>query len=75
MKPMNWLAIVAIRFYQGAFSKFLTRRGVRCLHYPSCSQYGIIAFQKHGFFHATLLTWRRFRDCNPFSGRPYIDFP
>jgi putative membrane protein insertion efficiency factor len=75
MNPLNWLAILAIRIYQGSLAKLLRKRGVRCLHYPSCSEYGVMAFRKYGFLKATVQTWGRYRDCNPFSGRPYIDFP
>jgi len=69
------VAILAIRFYQVAVSPLLRRRGVTCLHFPSCSQYGVLAFQKYGFCKACSLTIGRWRACHPFSGRPYIDFP
>jgi putative membrane protein insertion efficiency factor len=75
MRAMNFLAVVAIRVYQQTLSRVLRRRGVRCLHYPSCSQYGVLAFRKHGFVQAAVLTWRRCRDCQPYSDRPYIDLP
>jgi putative membrane protein insertion efficiency factor len=75
MRALNFLAVVAIRVYQQTLSRALRRRGVRCLHYPSCSQYGLLAFRQHGFVRAAVLTWRRCRDCHPYSGRPYIDFP
>jgi putative membrane protein insertion efficiency factor len=72
---MNWLTILLIRFYQLTLSRVLKRKGVRCRHYPSCSQYGILAFKKYNFLKACDCTWKRFQDCHPFSGRPYIDFP
>lgn len=75
MKLFNRLAILLIRAYQRLVSPRLQRRGRRCLHHPSCSEYGVLAFKKYGFLKATLLTWRRYQDCHPFSDRPYIDFP
>ena len=75
MKPFNRLAIAAIWVYQRTLSRLLYRRGLRCLHHPSCSEYGVLAYRKYGFFRATALTIRRYRDCHPFSDRPYIDFP
>jgi putative membrane protein insertion efficiency factor len=72
---INRLAVLAIRFYQRAVSPVLRRRGLRCLHYPSCSEYGVLAFRKHPFFKAAKLTVCRYLDCHPFSGRPYLDFP
>ena len=54
MKALNWLAILAIWFYQRTVSRYLYRARMRCLHHPSCSQYGILAFKKHKFSKATL---------------------
>jgi putative membrane protein insertion efficiency factor len=71
----NVTAIALIRLYQISLSRLLHRRGVRCLHRPSCSQYGILAYKKYGFGKATALTLSRYRDCHPFSGRPYVDYP
>lgn len=39
----------------------------RCKYYPSCSEYSMQAFKKHGFFKGAILSvWRLLR-CNPFS--------
>lgn len=75
MKILNWLAIALIRGYQRIVSRVLNRRGLRCLHYPSCSEYSILAYRKYGFLKATIMTARRYQDCHPFSERPYIDYP
>jgi putative membrane protein insertion efficiency factor len=69
------LAILVIRIYQLLVSPIMRRRGVTCLHHPTCSHYGLLAFQKHHFRNALRLTLDRWRDCHPFSGRPYIDYP
>jgi uncharacterized protein len=72
---LNRLAILTIRVYQATLARFLSGQGLRCRHHPTCSQYGILAYEKYGFFKATRLTWRRFYDCHPDSQRPFIDFP
>jgi putative membrane protein insertion efficiency factor len=69
--PFNLLLICLIRIYQ----KTKRRQYAKCLHYPSCSNYGIIAFRKYPFIKAAKLTARRYLDCHPFSNRPYIDNP
>jgi putative component of membrane protein insertase Oxa1/YidC/SpoIIIJ protein YidD len=68
-------ARAAIRVYQLTASQLLRRAGVRCLHYPSCSEYARMAFNKYPFRAACRLAWQRWRACNPFSGRAYIDWP
>jgi uncharacterized protein len=69
------LAIIMIRIYQWLVSPIMRRRGVTCLHHPTCSHYGVLAFRKYHFRKALRLTLDRVRDCHPFSGRPYIDYP
>ncbi len=71
MKIINLLSILFIKIYQK--TKF--GRKPRCLHYPSCSNYAILAFKKYNFITALKKTISRLRDCNPFSNRPYIDYP
>ena len=72
--PLNALAIVAISSYQAAVSKGLVRRA-RCLHYPSCSRYAILAFRRYRFLEAARLTRARVAECGSNSGRPFVDFP
>lgn len=69
------LAKLAIHIYRLTVSPILRARGCTCLHYPSCSQYGLLAFEKYGFCVGLMFTISRWRDCHPFSGRPYIDYP
>jgi putative component of membrane protein insertase Oxa1/YidC/SpoIIIJ protein YidD len=75
MRILNRLAILAIWVYQRTLSRYAHRRGLRCLHHPSCSHYGILAYKKYNFFKACVITFRRYQDCHPFSDRPYIDYP
>lgn len=71
IKPLSWLLILLIKLYQ----KKKRRQYSKCLHYPSCSNYGIMALKKYSLFKAISLTIKRYNDCNPFSNRPYIDYP
>jgi putative component of membrane protein insertase Oxa1/YidC/SpoIIIJ protein YidD len=72
--PLNALAILAIRGYQAALSKGLVRPA-RCLHYPSCSGYAILAFRRYRFLDAARRTRARVTECGVNSGRPFVDFP
>ena len=39
----------------------------KCPYTPSCSDYGLMAIEKHGVAKAILLTTWRILRCNPFS--------
>jgi len=52
-----------IRMYQLTLSPMF---GPRCRFYPSCSQYGMEAIDKHGAFRGTWLTLKRIGRCHPF---------
>jgi putative membrane protein insertion efficiency factor len=57
-------AIAAIRLYQLTLSRILPSA---CRFTPSCSQYALEAYRKHGFVRGTgLSVWRVLR-CNPFN--------
>lgn len=57
-------AVAAIRAYQRLVSPLLPPS---CRFTPSCSQYAVMAIEKHGFLKGILMgTWRVLR-CNPFS--------
>ncbi|MBA2619675.1 MAG: membrane protein insertion efficiency factor YidD [Acidobacteria bacterium] len=68
---INTLPITAIKIYQ----KTKRRKHSKCLHYPSCSNYALLAYDKYNIFKATRKIYKRYQDCNPFSNRPYIDYP
>jgi putative membrane protein insertion efficiency factor len=75
MRVANRIAIGLIRLYQKTASKLLRNCGVQCLHYPSCSQYAILAYQRYGCRRATAMAWLRLINCRPFSDRSYLDYP
>ncbi|NNN19551.1 MAG: membrane protein insertion efficiency factor YidD [Acidimicrobiaceae bacterium] len=57
------LARRAIRIYQ------LSRAGKPspCRYLPSCSEFALEAYEKHGFFKGTLLSGKRIGRCNPLG--------
>ncbi|GHU36226.1 putative membrane protein insertion efficiency factor [Bacilli bacterium] len=69
-KMMTQILIAPVRFYQVAISPLLPRA---CRYHPTCSNYMIIAIQKHGFLGVLMGTARILR-CNPFvkGGVEYV---
>lgn len=70
---MKKICIKLIRFYQKYISP-LKPHGT-CKYYPTCSNYAIEAYQKHGFIIGTILTIWRILRCNPFSKGGYDPVP
>ncbi|MFT3952849.1 MAG: membrane protein insertion efficiency factor YidD [Oscillospiraceae bacterium] len=61
---MKQLAELLIRFYRRVLSPL---KPPVCKYYPTCSQYALTSYHKHGFFKGTILAvWRLLR-CNPWS--------
>ena len=69
---MRKLAIKLILWYQKKISPASQRR---CRHYPTCSQYGLEAYQRFNFFKASYLTAKRIISCNPFVKPKYDPVP
>lgn len=46
-----------------------------CRFYPSCSEYGIQALKKYGFFKGWFLTYKRFKRCTNDNTETCIDYP
>lgn len=65
------IAVFLVRLYQRVISPYL---GSNCRFYPTCSQYAIEAFQKHGFLIGVLLTVLRIARCGPWhpGGVDYV---
>ena len=68
----NLLAMALIQVYRMVISPLL---GSNCRFYPTCSQYGMEAFQRHGFFRAFWLTVKRIGRCHPYSKGGYDPVP
>lgn len=60
------IAIFLIQFYQYAISPHLAGS---CRFEPTCSHYGLVAFQRFGFIKGFKLTAKRISRCRP--GGPY----
>ena len=64
--------IVLIKLYQWIISPLL---GPKCRYTPTCSQYGIEAFKKHGSVKGFWLTAKRVSKCHPWGGHGYDPVP
>lgn len=65
-------ALLLLRGYQRYVSPM---RPATCKYYPSCSQYAVVAIQRHGLLRGTgLAAWRLLR-CNPWSRGGVDDVP
>jgi len=56
-------------------SPWLNKKGVYCRFYPSCSNYGILAIEKYGFFRGWYKTILRVKKCVPDNYDSSVDFP
>ena len=66
------LLLWLIRFYRGAISPLFP---ASCRFTPTCSQYGLEAFRKHGPIKGLYLTVRRLLRCHPWGGSGYDPVP
>ena len=65
-------AVLLIKFYQ-LFISPLTPPS--CRYTPTCSQYALEAFRKHGPLKGLYLTVRRLLRCHPWGGSGYDPVP
>lgn len=66
-KGIIWL----IRLYQkipGPWHQY-------CRHFPTCSQYGIIALEEYGLIKGSFFTIKRILRCNPWGTYGYDPLP
>lgn len=61
-----------IKIYQYLLSPLF---GASCRFTPTCSQYGILAIQKHGAFKGGWLTLKRIAKCNPWGKHGHDPVP
>ena len=60
---MKHVCIFLIGLYRKLISPL--KKNPSCRFYPTCSQYAIDAYKKHGFFGGTYLSFKRICKCNP----------
>lgn len=66
------IALALIKFYRLVISPLFPGC---CRFVPTCSEYGMIAIQKHGFLRGTYLIFRRILRCRPGGGKGYDPVP
>lgn len=71
-KLPTWIALFLIRAYQVTLSPHFPGC---CRFQPTCSQYGIEAFQKYGFIKGFYLTAKRILRCHPHGPSGYDPVP
>lgn len=71
-KPLGWLFVGLIRFYQCAISPWFP---AACRFTPTCSQYALEAVKKYGPFKGGWLTVKRLSRCHPWGGSGYDPVP
>lgn len=64
--------VLLIKFYQLCISPFTPPS---CRFTPTCSQYGLEAFRRHGPVKGLYLTVRRLLRCHPWGGSGYDPVP
>ena len=64
--------VLLIKFYQICISPFTPPS---CRFTPTCSQYALEAFRKHGPLKGVYLTVRRLLRCHPWGGSGYDPVP
>ena len=70
--PLSAPFVLLIRLYQAFLGPFL---GGHCRFHPTCSEYAIEAYRRHGPIRGTWLTLRRLGRCHPFGGHGYDPVP
>lgn len=65
----------AIHFITTYRERVSGRIRAQCPFEPSCSEYGLLAFQRNGFLRATRKTIGRLRRCNGRYPGPFVDPP
>ena len=70
MRPRD-LCVSCVRFYR----KFLSPRKLHptCRFLPTCSEYAIEAYTRHGVLLGTILALWRILRCNPLNRSPHLD--
>lgn len=66
------LLVAVLKLYQLVISPM---EGPTCRYYPSCSQYAVIAVQRHGALRGGWLAVRRLGRCHPWTSGGVDDVP
>ncbi|MDG1923891.1 MAG: membrane protein insertion efficiency factor YidD [Pseudomonadales bacterium] len=66
------LILLIIKGYQLAISPLI---GPCCRFAPTCSQYALESFEKHGFVRGLVLSLKRISKCHPFHAGGIDEVP
>jgi len=69
---LSKISLILIRVYQKSFSALIGRS---CRFAPSCSDYALIAIERHGFFKGWYLAFIRIAKCNPWGPHGHDPVP
>ncbi|CAH0417340.1 membrane protein insertion efficiency factor YidD [Periweissella fabaria] len=69
---MNKAFIKFVRLYQKLISPLFPPS---CRYYPTCSNYALVALEKHGAMRGTLMAVARILRCHPFVPGGYDPVP
>jgi putative membrane protein insertion efficiency factor len=64
--------IAVISVYRRVISPLL---GPRCRFLPTCSEYAVMALERHGLLRGSYLTVRRLLRCHPFHAGGFDPVP
>ena len=65
---MSKILIFFIKLYRKYISPL---KKPSCRFYPTCSQYGLLAYEKYGVFKGSYLVLKRILKCHPFHPGGY----
>jgi putative membrane protein insertion efficiency factor len=68
-------AVAGIHAYQATLSPLYARMGVDCRFSPSCSRYGEVVIQKHGFVRGGWMSLKRIARCGPWTPKGTVEEP
>ncbi|MEK6956164.1 MAG: membrane protein insertion efficiency factor YidD [Nanoarchaeota archaeon] len=64
------------KVWHGKIGNYYKKKmSIICRFYPSCSNYGIIALEKYGFFKGWYKTLFRIKRCHPNNFDSCVDYP
>jgi len=80
MKRNNIFVILSIflikKIWHGKIGRSYTKKHkIICRFYPKCSNYGIKALEKYGFFKGGYLTYKRVKKCTNENTESCINYP
>lgn len=72
---LTFASIKLIHLYQLLVKPFVKSAGFQCRFTPSCSDYAVLAIQKHGTLKGSVMAVWRILRCNPYNKHFGPDYP